>query len=116
MSAKQESEPWFILHDDKQIINLEHVLPRKPDGNWKQFSEEDVARLANRLGNLALMRASDNSALGSQAFSEKRAVYRASPYVLTSQIADEASWTEKAINARQITMANLAATTWSIKA
>jgi hypothetical protein len=42
MAAKSESEPWHIPNDDRSTINLEHVLPERPDGNWPQFSDEQV--------------------------------------------------------------------------
>jgi Protein of unknown function DUF262 len=33
MTAKNEAEPWFVPQDDRQVINLEHVLPKKPEAN-----------------------------------------------------------------------------------
>lgn len=112
MTAKNESEPWFIPQDDKAVINLEHVLPKKVEGNWPGFTDEDVRRLTTRLGNLALMRASDNSDLKSQAFETKRAIYAQSPYVLTTMIADAEDWTGAEIEARQRRLAELAVSTW----
>jgi hypothetical protein len=76
MTAKNESEPWYIPHNDKAIINLEHILPKKVEGNWPGFSDEDVRRLSTWLGNLARMRASDNSDLRSQAFTIKESRLR----------------------------------------
>ncbi len=112
MTAKDESEPWFVPQDDKAVINLEHVLPRKVEGNWPGFTDEDVRQLTTRLGNLALMRASDNSDLRSQAFAIKRDVYAASPYLLTTMIADATDWTGAEIDARQKRLAELAVKTW----
>jgi len=112
MTAKSEGEPWFIPQDDRRVINLEHVLPRKPEENWPQFSEDEVGLLANRFGNLALMRAGDNSDLQSEAFADKKKVYADSPYSLTNQIADVDDWTAEAIEERQKVMARLAVDTW----
>ena len=86
-AAKNEAEPWFIPTDDGTVINLEHVLSKQPEGNWTQFNDEEVRLYGRRLGNLALMRASDNSTVRSAAFEEKKALYAHSPYVLTSEIA-----------------------------
>jgi hypothetical protein len=77
---------------DRAIINLEHVLPKKPEENWPQFTSDEVALYTNRLGNQALLRASDNSDLKSMSFKDKKKVYKQSPYVLTSQIANLADW------------------------
>jgi hypothetical protein len=58
--------PWFIPSDDRAVINLEHVLPKKPEGNWPEFTEDEAALYANRIGNQALLKASDNSDLRSR--------------------------------------------------
>ena len=45
MTAKNQAEPWHIPNDDQSIINLEHVLPEKPIGNWPQFNDDEVKDL-----------------------------------------------------------------------
>ena len=49
MAAKEEPEPWFLPTNDKTIINLEHVLPKKPEGNWPSFTLDEVDLYVNRL-------------------------------------------------------------------
>ena len=112
MDAKGEGEPWFMPTDDRSVINLEHVLPKKPEGNWPQFNEDEVGVFVNRLGNQALMRASDNSDLRSATFSDKKQTYASSPYVLTSQIGDLDQWNADSVAVRQKSLAHLAITTW----
>jgi hypothetical protein len=112
MAAKNEAEPWFVLHEDRQVINLEHVLPKKPEDNWPEFDEDEVRRLATRLGNLALLRVTDNSDLKSYGFAEKKPIYAESPYLLTNMIGEVDDWTTEAIEARQQTLAELAVATW----
>jgi hypothetical protein len=114
MAAKGESEPWFMPTDDRSVINLEHVLPKKPLDKWPQFTSEEVGVWLNRLGNQALMRASDNSDLQSDEFDVKKRIYADSPYVLTSQIADLPAWNADAIAERQCALAVLAVQTWPI--
>ncbi|MHB8245505.1 MAG: DUF262 domain-containing protein [Acidimicrobiales bacterium] len=114
MMAKNESEPWYVPQDDRSIINLEHVLPEKPQGNWPHLTDEDVSQYAKRLGNLVLMRASDNSYLKSDSFAAKRVVYAASPYLLTSQLGALDQWTPDSITTRQHQLADLAVKTWPI--
>lgn len=115
LTAQGEDEPWFVPVNDRDVINLEHVLPRKPDDHWKGFKEDDVRQKATRLGNLALMLASDNSKLGSQAFKEKKKVFKGSPYTLTSGIAEYDDWTAATIDERQEELAELAVKTWPAK-
>jgi hypothetical protein len=112
MAAKGESEAWFMPTDDRSVINLQHVLPKKPDGNWPQFSDEEVSVWVNRLGNQALMRASDNADMKSTTFEAKKSTFAASPYVLTSQVADLDRWDAEAVAVRQKALAHLAIGAW----
>lgn len=72
LTAKGESEPWYLPTDDGAIINLEHVLPKKPADNWPNFTDDDVRAYSSRLGNLVLMKASENSAARSDPFVAKK--------------------------------------------
>lgn len=67
---------------------------------------------AKRLGNLVLMLAKDNWNVRSATFHEKREVYRRSPYVLTSEVADYDEWTPTTIVERQERLAELAVKAW----
>ena len=115
MAAKNKSEPWHIPNDDRSTINLEHVLPETPSGNWPQFSDDQAKLYYKRIGNLALMRASDNSDLKSAGFATKKPTFAKSPYVLTKQIADVDDWTADEIVVRQKTLATYAVKAWPIK-
>lgn len=112
MAAKGEAEPWHIPNDDRNIINLEHILPVKPEDNWPQFSDELGKVMYRRVGNLALLRVSENSGLKSLGFEEKRGVYARSPYLLTQQIAEAPEWTAETITDRQKTLASYALKAW----
>ena len=114
MAAKGENEPWHIPNDDRSAINLEHVLPEKPEGNWPQFSDDQVKIYFKRIGNLALLRASENSTLKSAEFGDKKAVYAGCPYVLTEQISEVENWTMLEITARQKTLATIALEAWPL--
>jgi hypothetical protein len=114
MAHKGETSPWHIPNDDQRVINLEHVLPERPQENWAQFSDDEVKIFRNRIGNLALLQASDNSTLGSCSYAEKRPVLLASPYGTTSQIAEAETWTPAKIDERQKVLATLALKAWPI--
>lgn len=113
MAAKGEAEPWHIPNDDKAIINLEHILPERPEGNWPQFSDDQVKLYYRRLGNFVLLRASENSTLKSAPFDEKKVVFATCPYALTSQVAQATAWTTKEITERQETLSSYALKAWS---
>jgi hypothetical protein len=112
--AANDPEPWHIPNDDKSIINLEHVLHEKPEGNWPQFTDDQVKLYYRRIGNLCLLRASENSALKSADFQTKKPILANSPYVLTQQIGAEAAWTAMEITERQTRLADLALRAWPI--
>ena len=114
IAANQESEPWFMPNEDWSIINLEHILPKNPQGSWPQFSDDETAMYVNRLGNQALLRASDNSHVGNAGFADKRRLYRESPYRLTKTVADVVDWTPEEVVARQQRLAELALAAWPI--
>jgi len=114
MAAKGVKEPWFIVNEDGQVINLEHVLPKKPERNWPSFNEEEAGNNLKRIGNLCLLQASGNSDLKSAPFGEKKVVLKESPFVLTSQIGDVDDWTPATVSARQKGLASLALKTWAL--
>jgi uncharacterized protein DUF262/uncharacterized protein DUF1524 len=114
LAAKSEPEPWHIPNDDQTVINLEHVLPERPEGNWPQFTDEQVKLYWKRIGNLCLLRASDNSTAKSAGFATKRPIFAKSPYLLTKQIAEATDWTWEEIVGRQKTLAKIAIKAWPI--
>ena len=113
-AANDEPQPWFMPVEDRSIITLEHVLPKKPEDRWPQFSDDEAAAYVNRLGNQALLRASDNSGAGNAGFADKRPLYQESPYRLTKMVADAWEWTPVEVVARQKRLAELAVAAWPI--
>lgn len=112
--AKKTPDPWFMLNEDKEIIDLEHILPEKPGDNWPQFTEEEVTTYWRRLGNMVLMKHKDNSDLKSSKFPAKCLLYKESPYVLTSQVANTEDWNVEKIKERQVGLSKLALSAWPI--
>ena len=114
LTATSDREPWHIPNDDRSEISLEHVLPEKPEGNWPQFSDDEVKLYYKRIGNLCLLRVTDNSEAKSAAFATKRPFYAKAHYELTKQVANATEWTVTKINKRQKALAEIAVQTWPI--
>lgn len=94
---------------------IEHVLPENPSEEWKDvFPVEKWESSVYRLGNLTLLKASDNRAIGNKPYSIKLPVYEKSRYRVTQRIADLASeqWTPELINERQRILAETAKQIW----
>ena len=106
------AQPWYIPNDNSGEIDLEHVLPKKTEGHWPRFSEEEKEQYYKRIGNLCLLKSSDNSTLKSAPYKDKKHVYKNSDYILTKQISEVDEWTTEAIEKRQIELSKLAVKTW----
>ena len=78
-ALNDEAEPWFEPQEDQSLVNLEHVMPLRLAGNWPDVTDDDVKVYGKRLGNMVLMRASDNSHLKSSEFAANVRPMR-SPY------------------------------------
>jgi uncharacterized protein with ParB-like and HNH nuclease domain len=111
-TARGQVDPEFLPNEDT-IINLEHVLPQQLD-NWSGVLPQDAETHFARIGNMALLQATKNSAIGSSNFNIKREVYKKSSFVLTSQISEFTNWTTKEIEERQKYLAELAVKTWAL--
>lgn len=106
-------DPEFSIQSNPEQVNLEHVLPKRPDAAWN-IEIDDVRRLVNRLGNQALLRKKHNTDVKNASFPEKQAVFKVSPYSLTRQISEFHKWDESAIRKRQESLADIAPRAWPI--
>jgi hypothetical protein len=113
--ARGESQPELVPNQNQEEINLEHVLPLKPENNWPSFDEETAKALQRRLGNMVLLAERSNSTLKSEVFARKRALFSSSQYKLTKEVGKSAKWEPSTINARQAKLAKLAIVAWSAK-
>ena len=94
---------------------VEHVLPENPAGEWAAaFASEHRDAAVHRLGNLTLLEAAANRAVGSGDYAGKRAAYAASGYALTRRIPELAPerWTPALLEARQRELADRAVRVW----
>lgn len=114
LKRKGNPEPEFVPSDDEQIINLEHILPENPDAKWLGIDPDTAAAYYNRLGNLCILQATKNTLIGNSDFDTKKPTLKASGYVLTSDVAQNASWGVAEISARQKKLAEIAIETWPL--
>ena len=110
-TATEEAEPEFIPNDGV-AINLEHIMSNVPSDG---ITEQDIETHHTRIGNLALLKAKQNSVIGSKPFSEKLPAYRKSAFVLTQEVAKVETWGVQQIEERQKELAALAVRTWPIQ-
>ena len=109
--SADERHPQLIPSEDTSAVNLEHVLPINPSKEWN-IDPEVASAFYKRIGNLVLLGATQNVALGNKTYGEKRRIMQKSPFVLTSQAAENKDWRPEEIEARQAKLANLAPKVW----
>ncbi len=110
---KQLSGNSFDFESAK--YGIEHVLPENPGDDWDEFDDRQREAFTYRLGNLTLLKTSDNRDLGNAGFLEKRPVYQASEFAITSKLAqDFDAWTVDKIRLHQRWMAKQATGIWRI--
>lgn len=99
--------------EDTVLFNLEHVMPLSPGDEW-DLSAEILQANNKRLGNMALLNPEANVGGGNKSFVEKLPIYKASPLLLTQAIASHSIWGPDEIDARQVQMADIAPSVWTL--
>jgi Protein of unknown function DUF262/Protein of unknown function (DUF1524) len=112
-TAKGIPQPEYVANEDVADIDLEHVLPLNPNEDWD--IDDDSAQAAQKLlGNMVLLKTSQNREIGNQNFEAKRLVLGKSGYDLTKQVRKYEQWGLTEIRERQAKLAQLAVKTWPI--
>lgn len=111
-----ETQISHTHHDaDNAAYSLEHVLPENPTDGWEYIDDEQIEEWVYRLGNLTLLEATLNRAVGNKPFSEKRPVYAQSQFQITRDIAEQnEAWTVERLAERQRRMARIATGIWRL--
>ena len=113
-TLKDDPEPEFVQSEDESMITLEHIMPIKVTEAWDVDS--DTTLMAQKLlGNMVLLRATKNVALGNGPFEEKKKEYAESSYLVTSQVGNYDAWTIEEIRHRQAELAKIAVKTWPLR-
>lgn len=112
-TLKADSQPEYVANDEVTEINLEHILPLSATQEWGVDSDE--AKAAQRmLGNMTLLRASQNCDLADKVFADKVKVYQGSSYQVTQELAQYSAWGLRQIRERQAQLAKVAVRTWPL--
>lgn len=107
---------------DYSVITVEHVLPQspKPGSTWLEWFPDQSVRLGtvHRLGNLALLTRRKNAQASNWDFDRKKDFYfrrdGVSPFVLTTQVIDEAQWLPSVVDERQVKLMNVFERHWRL--
>jgi uncharacterized protein with ParB-like and HNH nuclease domain len=110
---RSEKEPEMVPNEEADQVNLEHILPqRAKDADWPQFSVDDRKAFALRLGNMTLLKKTENNKIGNKGWVKKKPVLSASILRLNQDMSKIDLWRTDHISARQQDMADRAVTIW----
>ncbi len=101
-----------IVNPDQGKVNLEHVMPRNPQGGWSHIQPEVAASMLKRIGNLTLLATRLNSKAANSEFAEKKKHFAKSAIKLTQDLCTYTEWTAANIEARQEKLAGIAVMAW----
>lgn len=112
---RQESKE-LITNPNSSELNLEHILPQRPDQVWSSlYSESEIEDYIYRLGNMTLLESSSNRNLGNLSFDDKcESAYRHSRLEITRGILEYPIWGPEQIRERQEDMAKDAVHIWRL--
>ncbi|MBT9290670.1 DUF262 domain-containing protein [Prosthecodimorpha staleyi] len=120
LDAELSSGGATYSHD---IVSVEHVLPQTPEAasQWLKDFPDDAIRngWTHKLANLVLLTLRKNIQASNWDFSTKKNRYFSesggvSPFVITTQVLGEQSWTPTVLEARQRALLAKLHTTWDI--
>ena len=85
-------------------LNIEHIMPQTQNEYWAGVSGlevDDYVKVVNRIGNLTLAAASDNSKMGNKDFDSKKKILDSTKHLkLNEGILKKSTWTVSDIEAR----------------
>ena len=93
--------PELLVNTNPDAVNLEHILPQKPQDNYPNFSDNDKLTYLKRIGNLTLMKTKEK--------------YKESELWITKSLDELPEWNVNNVIERQNKLAELAIKTWSLK-
>jgi hypothetical protein len=109
----KEDEPQLLINENADVVNLEHVLPLNPGPEW-HVDPETAAAFFKRIGNMVLLGAKENVAIGNGPFETKRPVLQNSPFDTTQDVGGRLKWDAEEIKQRQAKLAEVAPKVWPI--
>ncbi len=99
------------------VVNLEHIIPKKPNKDWKEFfRKENITEeeLIYRLGNMTILLKEYNRKIANDFFDKKKEMYKKSDLPLNKELIKHDRFGEKEIEKRQERIARLAEELWKI--
>ncbi|MBZ5513046.1 MAG: DUF262 domain-containing HNH endonuclease family protein [Acidobacteriia bacterium] len=108
------SKDIYYSTDEDITVTLEHIMPEARTAKWAHVPEDKYDDHTNRIGNLALLDATANSAIGSEGWDVKKPVLQSAKIRLTKETSKSTAWGISEIDDRQERLAKLAVKAWPL--
>lgn len=116
--SRETDYPEVRPSEDTDVLNLEHILPETLGPEWSHVEAEVAQAYWKRLGNMVLMSAKKNAAIGNAGFARKRGAFADSLIALTKKVYTttkaDTKWGPVHIKDRQARLAKIAVKTWPL--
>lgn len=104
---------------DQISVNIEHILPQKPDKSWK-VTDKELKENVNRLGNITIVLEKFNSSMSNKPIMEKLSLLEQSSLEINNQIVKLVRnsgylWDATVIGSRQTELGSVANEIWALK-
>ncbi|WP_112320280.1 HNH endonuclease family protein [Oceanibium sediminis] len=110
-SPDKGEEEW--VNADPHQITLEHILRKAlPATGRESFDADTHAEFKARLGNLCLLRRSENNGMPNGSFAAKKPFFEKSSLTTTAALGECEGWSPQELEDRQQKMATLALKAW----
>lgn len=101
----------------RESLTIEHIMPQKLNPKWRSYLGDEADDIhtewRNRLANLTLIGAENNSKGGASDFdTKKEQIYSRTPIGMTRRLAGVAKWDEEALGTRSAELADVALDIW----
>ncbi len=97
-------------------VNLEHVIPKKPDAEWQHFFKEnnvDCEKLIYKIGNMTILLEEYNRKLANKFISKKKQMYKKSTLPINNYLKNCRSFGPTQVSKRQKYFGKIAESLWS---
>jgi uncharacterized protein with ParB-like and HNH nuclease domain len=102
---------------DINRVNLEHIIPKKPDDEWKKFLKEksiELEKWVHRLGNMTILCKEYNRKIANKFFTKKKEMYMKSTLPINDDLKEYEEFGQNEIIKRQEKMAKIAKEIWKL--
>jgi len=115
VEGKEYPKAEMTLKSSKEV-QLEHILPKRPDPDWKEVfpDDRDLREYADKLGNYTLLHGPLNRQALNAPFAKKKALYASSEIGLTKELMEVEKWNASEINRRAERLFELVQQVWPI--